>query len=510
MLKISKSIQAIFAIIFSLTIVSVITRGYLKYPAWKITFVIISGLMFTIFLIWLYGFLKKKTQMMTRKSINKIFICISVLVLILQIVSAFVLMFEPINDLNYVDTAARAFSQSWDKSDLYIGLPKYHYNYFARYPNNQALLIILSMIYFVTNKLFGVMPLIVPVLINTFALHISFVLTYLISTKIFKDKFTPLFCSIISAAFSVFYTYTPNFYTDSMSMPFALGAVYLFLKGIEKLTLRSKIPMLMLSGMLLVIGYKIKGSIIILIPAFIIYLIVTLNKKNKINYIKVICIFMAGITISTVLCSGFIKCFKITDTSAHEEIEFPPTHWIMMGLHDRGGYYENDFYATVNSGNYEQKIDYNIKEIKNRIADYGVLGMIRHLAKKVSYTWGDGTYFVGYYYRKNAKEHHSNIFQNFIANNNVFKWYCSAFQCMILIMILLSFIDGAFSKSVGKEILLKIILCGVYFFFILWEARSRYLVNFSPVFLMISAYEIRSIVLKLKMFSVKNKNMFLK
>ncbi len=505
MIKISRYIQAVFAVIFGFTILSVIARGYSKFAPWKITVAVISGIVFTLFIIWLYKILRDKTREMTLKKIDRIFICISVGVLIMQIICAFILKFTPVNDLNYVDTAARAFCRTWDKADLYTGLPERHMDYFARYPNNQALLVILSLIYWVTDKLFGTMPIIVPILINTAGLYISYVLTYLIAKKIFHDKFTPLFCAILGAGFTVFYTYTSNFYTDSMSMPFAMGSIYLFLTGIEKTTLKSKITAIAFSGMCLVIGYKIKGSIIILVPAFILYLILTGNKEKRRNYLSVTAVFSAAVIASAILCNGFIGIFNITDKNEREQIEFPPTHWVMMGLHDRGGYYDKDFHATINSGDYEQKVEFNLNEIKNRISCYGIVGMIKHIAKKVSYTWGDGTYFSTYYLNKT---HGGNALKNFIAYSDGYKWYCSAFQCMVLIMLMLSFISGAYAKEQGSELLLKILVCGVYFFFIIWEARSRYLVNFSPIFIMLSAYEIRVFALKLKGFIAHKKIIF--
>ncbi len=489
MLKVSKWFQGIFAILFGITIISVIARGYTKYSAISITIILLLGILFSATMVWFYNFIRKKTFRMPKRQITKIFFCIAAAVLVLQLFSAFVLKFKPISDLGYVDRAARDFCQTWNKADLYSQLPAHHKDYFVRYTNNQALLVILSLIYSTCQKFFGVMPLIAPILINTMGLHISYILCYFISGKIFKDKFTPLFCAIIGAAFSVFYTYTPYFYTDSMSMPFVMGAIYLFLCAIENNSIKSKIPQILVSGLLIVIGYKIKGSVIILIPAFIIYLIFTLTKANFKEHLKVLSIFMAGIIISTGLCSTFINSFDLASKTELEETQFPPEHWVMMGLHDRGGFYIEDFWFTVNSGNYEQKKQADVSEIKNRISEYGFTGMVKHLVKKISYTWGDGTYFV-LFYLKNSQG--TNVFKE-IVQTSIFKGYCSVYQCMLLLMILFSFINGATSKKYGKEIFLKILICGVYFFFIIWETRSRYLVNFSPIFIITASYSIKQI-----------------
>lgn len=495
MLKICKTVQGIFAIIFGLTIVSVVIRGYLKYPPVGITLIIICGILFTAGVIWLYNFLKQKTLRMSRKQINKIFFCIAAAVLVFQLISAFVLKYEPTSDLGYVDRAAREFSQTWDKSDLYNNLPERHKDYFVRYTNNQALLVILSIVYSVCQKVIGTMPLIVPVLINTIGLNISFVLLYFIAGKIFRDKFTPLFSAIIGAGFSVFYSYTSFFYTDSMSMPFVMGAIYLFLSGIENKITKKKVLQLICSGLLIAIGYKLKGSVIILVPVFLLYLVITSNKTNLQTYLKAFCILLTGIIVSTSLCSTFINNFNIANENELEETQFPPHHWIMMGLHDRGGFYIDDFWFTINSGNYEDKKEANTAEIKNRISDLGVMGMVKHIAKKVSWTWGDGTYFIGYYFRSKVN---TNVFKTFITSSTAFKFYCSMYQCMLLFMILISFISGAVSNREGKEIFLKIIICGLYFFFIIWETRSRYLVNFSPIFIITATYSIKTLATSIK------------
>lgn len=42
-------------------------------------------------------------------------------------------------------------------------------------------------------------------------------------------------------------------------------------------------------------------------------------------------------------------------------------------------------------------------------------------------------------------------------------------------------------KKVDESWLMRIIFAGVLVFFELWETRSRYLVNFAPIFIMLAA-----------------------
>ena len=75
----------------------------------------------------------------------------------------------------------------------------------------------------------------------------------------------------------------------------------------------------------------------------------------------------------------------------------------------------------------------------------------------------------------------------------------------MLFFLFLAFFSGIRSDKIGAELLLKIILCGVFSFFLLWEARSRYLVNFTPVFLLLEGYSIERIWLILPK---KNKKLY--
>lgn len=489
MVRISKIIHGAFAVVFLLTIATCIARGYVKYNALMITASLILGAAFTVLAIWMYGFLKKRTASLTESQIDRIFIVIALCVLIFQIVALIFLKSEPVNDLSYVNTAAKNFCKTWDRNDLYIGFPSRHYGYFARYPNNNALLIILSLIYAATDQVFGVMPDIVPAIINTAGLNISFWLMYLISKKVSEDKFTSLYCAMFGALFTVFYTYTPFYYTDSMSMPFAMLACWLFLKSLDCKKVFSTVALMALSSICIVVGYKIKGSVIILVPAFLIYLIFILKKAELKMFFARLLSLLIAVVLAAVAVSGFINSFNLTEKDEYYYREFPLIHWVMMGLYDRGGYYDQDFWYTESQGDVNQKTEADIYMIKKRLSDYGVSGFAGHIAKKASYTWADGTYSI----IKFLKHGDNNFIRHFVTKSYGFKGWCTIYQFCLLFMILASFIFGAGSQSRSKAVLLRIILIGVYVFFLLWEARSRYLVNFSPLFIVLAADSFKNI-----------------
>ena len=193
--KTIRIVQGGFAAIFGLTIISVIIRGIKEnIPIWAEILLIFVSLVSIGGLVILYQ--KLKAKKLTEKQSDRIFFIIAGLMLIIQIIFAVILCYKPWSDLGFVDKAARDFCLTWDKKDLYTHLPERHENYFVRYTNNQAILIILSVIYSVCNTVLGKMPYLVPVMINTFGLNISVILMYFTAKKIFRNPTTALFTGI--------------------------------------------------------------------------------------------------------------------------------------------------------------------------------------------------------------------------------------------------------------------------------------------------------------------------
>lgn len=489
MIKASKIIHGFAAFAFFSAIVLSIMRGFVKIAAWEVIAVLVVGAALSVLAVWFYGFLKKHTDILTPTQINKIFWILALFVLAIQIICAFMLKGDSVHDLKYVDSAAREFSQSWDKNDLYKNLPERHQVYFARYPNNHAILIIVSLIYYVTDKLFGTMPVIAPILINTLGLNLSYILMYFISKRIFSDKVTPLYTAVLGALFCVFYTYTPFYYTDAMSMPFVMGSVLLFLKGVSSGKTGSMTAFLAISSVLAIIGYKIKGSVIILPIAYLAYIIYIVNRAEIKRRLKEAAVIIITCVLSAGMLSAGINAFQLASEEEKNAYEFPITHWIMMGLHDRGGYCDKDFWYTENAGNYEEKKQADIEMIKERISDYGIFGMIKHLAKKIGYTWDDGTYFIRQYLEKGE----DNFLRSFFTESKIFYLYALAYHVLLLVMILISYIAGIRQSEKSKITLIRIIVLGVFLFFLIWEARSRYLVNFTPMFIILAAFGIKQL-----------------
>ena len=158
-----------------------------------------------------------------------------------------------------------------------------------------------------------------------------------------------------------------------------------------------------------------------------------------------------------------------------------------MGLNGVGRYNRADSRYTMSFKNKDEKQKANIREIENRIEEYGTVGLISHTAKKAVWIWEDGTYFISHHIEKPVER---NGIHSFVLtegdNHYIFNIYSCGFQLFLIFMMILSAFKGCIKPKVDKTILLKGLLFSILIFLLIWEARSRYLYNFTPVFILLA------------------------
>ncbi len=385
---------------------------------------------------------------------DRIFCILAVILLILQINFAFIQDFVPKNDLSYICTGAENMVRG---KALYDGIPEIHGHYFSVYPNNHMIFTLIYILYRIEYILTGDIRNIFPTIINIVSLDVSYIIMYRIS----RSTDTPersLMCAVRGLLLTPFITYTAFFYTDSLAMPYVTGAIYFYLRYIDKYRLSD----IMICGILTAIGYKFKGSVGLIIPAIILDMLV--NRRR--NGVKVITL---TITVFAVICMiiSKITCGVINIDSAElERYKFPLIHWVMMSLHGRGGYCGEDFRYTLSFVGYGNKINADMLRMTEKLSEMGVTGFLMHLSEKTAYTWRDGTYMTGYYNKYRFLE------------SNIFYIIVSALHFRMLYRISRKYITGKFNISEITLIILSM-------FLLVWETRCRYLVSFFPLLILI-------------------------
>lgn len=152
------------------------------------------------------------------------------------------------------------------------------YQYLVRYPNNMALLLIVSLVGRLNYLIFGHYVDFAPVVVNILAINISIMLTAF-TAKTFRQQ--KALCTCFCALFLPYLTYLPYYYSDSMSMPFLIGAVYLIVSALQVDNRKSMYAKLCAAGALIFLGYKVKGSLIILFAVGLLLLFLKFRLKKQ-------------------------------------------------------------------------------------------------------------------------------------------------------------------------------------------------------------------------------------
>lgn len=378
------------------------------------------------------------------------------LLIISQTVTAIFADFTPINDLEYVCAGARNMILG---KDIYDGLPEYHQDYFLTYPNNHFLFMTVFILYKAEFMITGEMSDTLPTILNIFSLAIS----YWLMCRCAEYVHTPsraFVCAVRGMLFTPFITYSAFFYTDSLAMPLITSAVYFYLKFRK----HCKIKYLILCGITLGAGFKMKGSSGILLIAILIDCFIS---DSGFRLKETASVFLPFIAANRVISDVCLKILNIS-RAALKESRFPLIHWIMMSADGRGGYNSEDFLYTQSFSGTD-KISADLARLTVKLKNQGFFGFIAHLADKIAYTWENFTFMAGYYY-------------NGSFSSPVFS--VTAFIChfTILFSVLLSMTEN---KNTARTFLFRLCLSGICIFLLIWETRCRYLVSFFPVILLI-------------------------
>lgn len=450
MKKIFLSADILSLVFLSLCIIfgakELIFRTNGKIPA----FVVIGGIFISYLLAVLINRIPHYLKGFTVFEYRRITFYLSLGIFLSQIIIAFLCDFTPKNDLSYICTGAKNLITG---REIYSGFPNEHIDYFAVYPNNHMIFLIVYFLYYMEYFFTGNITDFLPTAVNILGLSISYWLMCRCAEMIYPPE-KAFICAVRGMLFTPFITYASFFYTDSLSMPYVILSVYIYLKFCKN----NKISYLILCGGIISIAFKMKGSSAIILIAIIIDMAL---KHEKIrHFIALIFTFIFSDKIISLVCR---KVIHISNSELKEK-SFPLIHWIMMSADGNGGYVREDFLYTKSFSGIENKINADITRLSEKINAQGFLGFLEHLADKISYTWGNCTFMAGYYYDSNF-------------DSGVF--YLISFLCHFT--LLFSILTGMKNKY-ENNFLFRLIFIGSFLFFLIWETRCRYLVNLFPIF----------------------------
>ena len=460
-----KTSMIIFALMTFYCAISLMLNSYhfttFRYPLLFLSILIIVGLF--------YGIYKIQNKLFHNRVIN---IILLILYVIFQLMIIYCYAVRPTWDFGTVYYLARDVASNTEKFNTI------YYLYIC--DNNIPLAALFSLLFkplflLKLEKFTGVLAL----GINLLAIDVSQFFLFKTIRKINqKLSITFLFFCLF---FSPLVFYLPIFYSDTLSLPFVCIPLYYYYKYTVE---EKKKSYLFLMGFLLGIGILLKATVGILVIAIILGAILLKNMNWK----------QLGTVLLFVLIPVCLTKIWIKLSFSEEEMirsRKPMTHFVMMGLKNNGGFNEEDMQFTTKIPNYEKKKKKTIEKIKERLYNYYRDHQILHFYnKKLNYTWADGTFFAD---KALGMEYYHPKYQKYIQSSSKESWiYFNMANAEWFILLLLMLLGTVFRKHLSNtekmiQFVVNISIFGVFLFLIIWETRSRYLVNFSPLFL-ISGY----------------------
>ena len=301
----------------------------------------------------------------------------------------------------------------------------------------------------------------------------------------------------------------------------------------------TRIILILLFTNLSILGYYIKPQIIIISIAYVIIKILNIsylkylviknknkdcknNRRVRKERIKKEIIYYIIVSILIIITGCIIythirKANNSMGINVDKEKRFNITHYAMLGWNP-----ESKGIFTIKdenfSGKYEKLKDRekaNLEELKRRITEMGLGGVINQIARKILTNYNDGTFsgvatFV--YIRKEyniegINKELSEFLKNIYYEKGKYNMiYTQIMQCLwigILIFNMFSYNDGKSTKI--SIVILGII--GLFIFEILFEARSRYIFIYVPLYIFLGVIGLKNVlrIFVVKIKGIKNK-----
>jgi hypothetical protein len=349
--------------------------------------------------------------------------------------------------------------------------------YFTMYPNNIFLVCLLAIV----GKIFT-SSLITYQLINIFIITLSQYLIFRISSKVVGKSL-----GILSLLVSVFYFpyifYSPIVYTDTISLLFLMLPLNILIASNG--SFKGNPTAIITASILFSLGTLLKGSLIIFVIAYSLVIFLFFTKWKKSWFLVPFLSFavVSNLFNYTIYENGIIDQKKV------EKLSFPVTHWIMMGQNEVrfGKYAAEDVVMTdqlLHTTSRKKVVNTHLQELLKRIEEKGWQGNLHYNIEKLSHTWTDGTYYS--LNKLKRIPFHPENYQRLIDSNSgyLLQSYARIQHLFILVGILFFLLRVRQKSEFFTFAMLSVI--GFFFFFILWEARSRYLVSLTPLLIICS------------------------
>ena len=255
-------------------------------------------------------------------------------------------------------------------------------------------------------------------------------------------------------------------------------------------------------GLLGVFGYRLKPTIFIVLPAVCLVNAAAFRSADIKGIPAVVGACLAGLILGTVAADAAVSDLG----PINRESAFGPAHFLAMGLNRKTmGYYSHE---DVNySGSFETSEERTRADLllaEKRIRNMGAAGLSKHLARKLLTDYNDGTFAwtmeeieKGRFFFKIPKEtdpFFSPFIRSFYYSGGAhFRLFVNFETALWLAILALSF-AAVFSRPDRNTAAVMLSVTGMFAYNLLFEARARYLYVYAPLYIILAAVGIETIL----------------
>lgn len=347
-------------------------------------------------------------------------------------------------------------------------------SYFAFYTNNIGIAIVVYWVYRVAWLCGLHNCALAGGLFNVCMNMLTYICAYRIVRRFCSKRVSVLFLFLLVTN-PVLYAYASYYYTDTVSMGITMAAVDVFLAGVEAIENKGGTVLLIFSGFLTLIAFRIRVTSLIIVIAALVYGVM---KGRFRQMIRLGIPFLIGVLAASVCYNGVYHYHIDYDTS---ETAAPWQHWIAMGTYSEGdGRFNTEIYETLAAQtDHQSMVEVSVRQIQKNIAANGPLEWASLILRKEEVVWSRGAKFY-FQYVANVKDG-STVYDWIVGDHSAyFANYMQAYNTLLLFAILASLVGTLFhrSKLNGRQTILLIYWLGAVLFYVLWEAHPRQSVSY--------------------------------
>lgn len=371
------------------------------------------------------------------------------------------------------------------------GIPQVWGAYYVICNNNLGLALLLTGWYGLLS-LFGISPtgeagIYAGIVLNVIAIFASVVLVCVLARRILKHNSGVMLAFLCCVAFLPFVLWSPCFYSDTLSMPFALLVLWAWTQYRKERRFRVRLALLAAMALAAFVGYAVKGSIAVVVVALVIQLFLEKKWKRALwGSVVIVLVFVGCLTMYQTWQHSGLLDFSVQDAEG-----FPIELWFAYGSTGDGDYSDAICQAAKDLPDLESRRQMLRTLIWENYNSYTPASFVEFLTRKAAITWGDGLYDAQEFLATPLK---ANWTHRFILQGQAgympMVYYCQAYQYMIMGLVCSGAIGAVRRAKPGTLTLGRIIVFGVMLFLSVWETKARYSLNVTPILLLLAVAEL--------------------